>query len=206
ILLKEWFRYTHYPVRFNRKTRQVHIFQVSGEIITVPWNKIYFTTNRQRLNECIVGHILAEDNDTVLNTFSFGHVGTRDELSRYWEFIRCYMEEDCVAELAATVLYCPPVEHGREGYITGLQMLLQVESRLEWLPTLLLLPLSLVESVSRYIGTQTSRRPQWSAEVEMACRPEPGDPVNVGAEHNGPGRWRTVLANEPRAVYDAKNQ
>ncbi|WP_331710064.1 DUF6708 domain-containing protein, partial [Mangrovibacter phragmitis] len=100
ILLKEWFRYTHYPVRFNRKTRQVHIFQVSGEIITVPWNKIYFTTNRQRLNECIVGHILAEDNDTVLNTFSFGHVGTRDELSRYWEFIRCYMEEDCVAELA----------------------------------------------------------------------------------------------------------
>ncbi|WP_331710049.1 hypothetical protein, partial [Mangrovibacter phragmitis] len=99
-----------------------------------------------------------------------------------------------------------PVEHGREGYITGLQMLLQVESRLEWLPTLLLLPLSLVESVSRYIGTQTSRRPQWSAEVEMACRPEPGDPVNVGAEHNGPGRWRTVLANEPRAVYDAKNQ
>ncbi|MDJ0038562.1 hypothetical protein QM637_22420, partial [Pantoea allii] len=36
-LLKDWFRKTHYPVRFNRKKQLVHIYQVSGEIITVPW-------------------------------------------------------------------------------------------------------------------------------------------------------------------------
>lgn len=205
-LLKDWFRKTHYPVRFNRKKQQVHVYQVSGEVITVPWGDIYFTTSKQRISYCIVGHLLSEDKDTVLNTFSFGHVGQRAELSLYWEFIRCYMEEDCLEELAETVLYCPPIEKRREGYITGLQTLIKMDSRLEWIPTLLLLPLSLVESIARYIAMQTSRIPQWPQAVSDACAAEPDDPINIGAENNAPHRWRTVLANETREEYDAKNQ
>ncbi|AIR66365.1 DUF6708 domain-containing protein [Cedecea neteri] len=205
-LLKDWFNKTHYPVRFNRKKQLVHIYQVSGEIITVPWNEIFFTTSKQKISYCIVGHLLAEDNETVLNTFSFGHVGQKAELSLYWEFIRCYMEEDCLAELAETVLYCPPVEKRKEGYITGLQTLIKMDSRLEWLPNLLLLPLSLIESIARYIGMQTSKIPQWSQEVIEACAVDPDDPIKVGAENNPVHRWRTVLANETRDVYDAINQ
>ncbi|MDJ0038513.1 hypothetical protein QM637_22140, partial [Pantoea allii] len=120
-LLKDWFQKTHYPVRFNRKKQLVHIYQVSGGIITVPWNNIFFTTSKQRNSDCIVGHLLAEDKQTVLNTFSFGYVGQKEELSLYWEFIRCYMEEDCLEELAETVLFCPPVEKQKEGYVAGLQ-------------------------------------------------------------------------------------
>ena len=205
-LLRDWFRKTHYPVRFNRNKQQVHIYQVSGEIITVPWNDIFFTISKQKVSYCIVGHILADDNETVLNTFSFGHVGNKTGLSLYWEFIRCYMEEDCLEELAETVLYCPPVEKRKEGYITGLQTLIMMDSRLEWLPNLLLLPLTLVESIARYIGMQTSKIPQWSQEVNEACAVEPDDPISVGAENNAPHRWRTVLANEKREVYDATNQ
>ncbi|WP_432371751.1 DUF6708 domain-containing protein [Pantoea allii] len=205
-LLRDWFRKTHYPVRFNRNKQQVHIYQVSGEIITVPWNDIFFTISKQKVSYCIVGHILADDNETVLNTFSFGHVGNKTGLSLYWEFIRCYMEEDCLEELAETVLYCPPVEKRKEGYITGLQTLIMMDSRLEWLPNLLLLPLTLVESIARYIGMQTSKIPQWSQEVIEACAVEPDDPISVGAENNAPHRWRTVLANETREVYDATNQ
>lgn len=205
-ILKDWFRKTHYPVRFNRKKQLVHIYQVKGEIITLPWKDIYFTTSKQKVSYCIVGHILAEDNETVLNTFSFGHVGNKTDLSRYWEFIRCYMEEDCLAEMAETVLYCPPVEKRREGYIIGLQTLIKMDSRLEWIPNVLLLPLSLIESIARYIGMQTSKIPQWSQEVIDACAVEPNDPISIGAENNSPHRWRTVLANETREVYDAKNQ
>jgi len=205
-LLKDWFSKTHYPVRFNRKNQLVHIYQVKGEIISLPWKDIYFTTSKQKVSYCIVGHILAEDNETVLNTFSFGHVGNKTDLSRYWEFIRCYMEEDCLEEMAKTILYCPPVEKRREGYITGLQTLIKMDSRLEWIPNLLLLPLSLIESIARYIGMQTSKIPQWPQDVLDTCVVEPNDPINIGAENNSPHRWRTVLANETREVYDAKNQ
>ena len=205
-ILKDWFSKTHYPVRFNRKKQLVHVYQVKGEIITLPWKDIYFTTSKQKVSYCIVGHILADDNETVLNTFSFGHVGQKAELSLYWEFIRCYMEEDCLEELAATVLYCPPVEKQKEGYITGLQTLIKMDSRLEWVPSILLLPLSLVESIARYIGMQTSKIPQWPQDVIDACATEPNDPINVGAENNQPHRWRTVLANETREVFDAKNE
>lgn len=205
-VLKDWFSKTHYPVRFNRKKQLVHIYQVKGEVITLPWKDIYFTTSKQKVSYCIVGHVLAKDNETVLNTFSFGHVGNKTDLSRYWEFIRCYMEEDCLEEMAETVLYCPPVEKCREGYITGLQTLIKVDSRLEWIPCLLLSPLTLVESIARYIGMQTSKIPQWSADVQEACAVDPHDPIHVGAENNAPHRWRTVLANETRAVFEAKNQ
>ncbi|MCH9296074.1 DUF6708 domain-containing protein [Pantoea allii] len=205
-LLKDWFRKTHYPVRFNRKKQLVHIYQVSGEIITVPWKDIFFTTSRQRISDCIIGHLLAEDKQTVLNTFSFGYVGQKEELSLYWEFIRCYMEEDCLEELAETVLFCPPVEKQKEGYVAGLQRLMQIDSRADWLLMVLNLPFALVESIARYIAMQTSKIPQWSQEVIEACAVEPDDPISVGAENNAPHRWRTVLANETREVYDATNQ
>jgi len=205
-LLKDWFRKTHYPVRFNRKKQLVHVYQVSGEIITVPWNDIFFTTNKQKISYCIVGHLLAEDKETVLNTFSFGYVGQKEELSLYWEFIRCYMEEDCLEELAATVLFCPPVEKQKEGYIAGLQRLMQIHSRADWVLLVLNFPFALIESVARYIAMQTSKIPQWSQDVLDACAVEPNDPINVGAENNPPHRWRTVLANETREVYDAKIQ
>lgn len=205
-LMKDWFRITHYPVRFNRKKQQVHVYQVSGEVITIPWNDIFFTTSKQKISYCIVGHLLAEDKETVLNTFSFGYVGQREELSLYWEFIRCYMEEDCLEELAETVLFCPPVEKHKEGYIAGLQRLMQIDSRGDWLWLVLNLPFALVESVARYIAMQTSKIPQWPQDVLDACIVEPDDPIHVGAEDNPLHRWRTVLANETREVYDAKNQ
>ncbi|EGT5655818.1 hypothetical protein JD793_001937 [Citrobacter braakii] len=205
-LLKDWLSKTHYPVRFNRKNQLVYIFQVKGEVITLPWKDIYFTTSKQKVSYCIVGHVLAEDKETVLNTFSFGHVGQKTELSLYWEFIRCYMEEDCLPELAKTVFYCPPVEKQKEGYITGLQTLMKMDSRLEWIPNVLLFPLTLVESIARYIGMQTSKIPQWPQEVLEACAVDSNDPINIGAENNPPHRWRTVLAHEMREAYDAKNQ
>ena len=205
-LLKDWFRKTHYPVRFNRKKQVVHIYQVSGEIITVPWNEIFFTTSKQKISYCIVGHLLAEDNETVLNTFSFGYVGQKAELSLYWEFIRCYMEEDCLEELAETIMFCPPVEKQKEGYIAGLQRLMQIDSRADWVLLVLNSPFALIESIARYIAMQTSKIPQWPQDVLDACAVDPNDPVNVGAENNELHRWRTVLANETREVFDAKNE
>ena len=206
ILKKDWFRKTHYPVRFNRQKQMVHIYQVNSEELSVSWWDIYFTVNQQAPFSCIVGHILAEDGETVLNTFSFGYTGFKPTLDRYWEFVRCYMEEDFLDDLADMIVLCPPIENRREGYIWGLQNMLKVSSRLEWPMALLMSPLNFIESIGRYIAMQTSKIPQWSQDVLDACPVANSDPINVGSECNPGHLWRYVLANEPRDVFDARDR
>lgn len=206
ILKKDWFRKTHYPVRFNRQKQMVHICQVNGDELSVPWWDIYFTVNQQQPFSCIVGHILADDGETVLNTFSFGYTGFKPTLDCYWEFIRCYMEEDFLEDLADMIVLCPPIENRREGYVFGLQNMMQVGSRLEWPMALLMSPLNFIESIGRYIAMQTSKIPQWSQDVLNACPVSDNDPINVNAENNPEHLWRYVLANESREIFDERNK
>ncbi|HDX8864035.1 TPA: hypothetical protein RQO19_002664 [Klebsiella michiganensis] len=206
---KEWFRKTHYPIRFNRKTQMVHIYKVSGEILSVPWGYIFFAPAQSvgvTKEWGIDGHILADDGETVVDTFSLAVSLTAGKklLGEYWEFIRCYMEEDCVADLADIVTLCPPVENRKEGYIFGLQYLLKMDSRLEWIFLPIMLPLDLLASIGRYIAMQTSKIPQWSQEVLDACQPDPDDPVSVSAANNPEHLWRYVLANEKREEYESR--
>lgn len=210
LLKKEWFRKTHYPIRFNRRNQMVYVYQVNGQILTVPWSQVFFTSAMSRgvMSEWgIDGHILADDGETVINTFSLAisAMGGKKLLNEYWEFIRCYMEEDCVADLADIVTLCPPVENRKEGYIFGLQYLLKMDSRLEWIFLPIMLPLDLLASIGRYIAMQTSKIPQWSQEVLDACQPDPDDPVSVSAANNPEHLWRFVLANEKREEYEIRH-
>ncbi|MIE71829.1 hypothetical protein EL06_21010 [Salmonella enterica subsp. diarizonae] len=210
LLHKEWFRKTHYPIRFNRKTQMVHIYKVSGEILSVPWGYIFFAPAQSvgvTKEWGIDGHILADDGETVVDTFSLAVSLTAGKklLGEYWEFIRCYMEEDCVADLADIVTLCPPVENRKEGYIFGLQYLLKMDSRLEWIFLPIMFPLDLLASIGRYIAMQTSKIPQWSQEVLDACQPYPDDPINVSAANNPEHLWRYVLANEKREEYETRH-
>jgi hypothetical protein len=43
LMRKESFAYTHYPMRFDRKTRMVHVFRPDGTTLSVPWEQIFFT-------------------------------------------------------------------------------------------------------------------------------------------------------------------
>ncbi|WP_312454055.1 DUF6708 domain-containing protein [Pseudescherichia sp.] len=209
LLRKEWFRKTHYPIRFNRRNQMVYVYQVNGQILTVPWSKVFFTSamSRGAMSEWgIDGHILSDDGETVINTFSLAVsvMGSKKLLGEYWEFIRCYMEEDCVEDLADIVTLCPPVENRKEGYIFGLQYLLKMDSRLEWIFLPIMLPLELLASMGRYIAMQTSKIPQWPQEVLDACLVDPDDPINVSAANNPEHLWRYVLANEKREEYESR--
>lgn len=85
------------------------------------------------------------------------------------------MEEDCVEDLAELVVICPPVENRKEGFVFGLQNLFYVESRMEWLFLPVTLLLNIDGSVARYISMQTSKIPQWTQEVQDACKPDIDD-------------------------------
>ncbi|MBD2802534.1 hypothetical protein ID854_19355 [Xenorhabdus sp. M] len=160
--LKEWFRKTHYPIRFNRNNKMIYVYQVNGQILSIPWNEVFFTYAKGKgafPEWGIDGHILADDKETVLQTFSLGFYGSKYELSGYWEFIRCYMEEDVVKELAETIVMCPPVADWKEGYKFGLQYSFRLCSRFDRV-RFIVLPIILLESISRYIAMKTSKIPQ----------------------------------------------
>ncbi|MCC8367817.1 hypothetical protein J8V57_16325 [Xenorhabdus sp. PB61.4] len=198
VFLKEWFRKTHYPIRFNRKTQMVYVYQVNGTVLVAPWSDIFFTLYEGKgigLGWGIDGHILADDKETVLQTFSLGIYDSKVNIPGYWEFIRCYMEEDVLDELPKTIFLCHPISEKKESYIYGLQYILRVDTKWDWFYKLLLVPYYLLESFSRYIAMQTSKIPQWPEEVEEKCEVAVDDPVNVSYKNNIPYVWRYFLAN-----------
>ncbi|HDS9358555.1 TPA: hypothetical protein QH850_001063 [Enterobacter chengduensis] len=206
VLKTEWFAWTHYPIRFNRKEQLVHVHRLNGTVFTVPWDKVFFTTGLSHAKGptkawYISGHVLADDGVTVTETFCLpaSHL-IREELFRHWEFIRRYMEEGPEAVVDAVDI-CMPVDGRREGYTFGLLRLLMNFSGSTIFLFPLTFPVCLVLSVSRYIAMLTSKIPTWPQEVEALCPIDPDDPVNLSAATNSRHLWRDLFTNPPRHVY-----
>jgi len=179
LLKKEAFAYTHYPLRFNRKTRKVHVFRFDGTALTVPWDKIFFCLAPvpQRLWE-IQGHVLADDRQTVVHTFALpavagGTKADRQVLLGYWEFVRRYME-DGPNEAYALVKVCLPIASEREPVMFGFHRMHAEAGRNAVLGMLMgLIAVALLPG--RWIAMRTSKLPMWPPHVEETCRIEPGD-------------------------------
>lgn len=206
LIKTEWFAWTHYPIRFNRKEQLVHVHRLNGTVFTVPWNKVFFTIGLSHAKGptkawYISGHVLADDGITVTETFCLpvSHL-IREELFRHWEFIRRYMEEGPEAVVDAVEL-CMPIDGRREGYTFGLLRLLMNFSGSTIFLFPLTFPLCLVLSVSRYIAMLTSKIPVWPPEVEAQCQIDPNDPINLSAATNSRHLWRDLFVNPPKHVY-----
>lgn len=63
LLRKDSFAYTHYPIRFNRKSRMVHVFRKNGSVLSVPWDEVFFTLGHmaQWKEYEVRGHVLESD-------------------------------------------------------------------------------------------------------------------------------------------------
>jgi len=191
-LLKDAFTYTHYPIRFNRKTRMVHVFRPGGKILSVPWDTVFFTVRSFRSsgfeNQEIVGHILADDGVTITDTFPLGVIMADDDVRKHWEYIRRYMEDGPQELLVKTYCYLP-IAFRKETYLFGLRRLFEI------LPGVVVVwvigfPLFFVHSLGRWIAMQTSKIPQWPAEIEAECRIEPGDLYERDERHNVTRPWQ----------------
>jgi hypothetical protein len=178
ILLKEYFTYTHYPIRFNRKTRMVHVFRHNkpGGVLSVPWDKVYFhigqgTTRKDFLD--IRGELL--DGDTVTDTFALGHVNSRQALLEMWEFIRRYMDEgpeaaaphplDRYVQLSVTPSWKNCFLAMRTYYAAGLPWFLQP----------FVFPFVLLYTLTRWVVFHTCRKPVFPPAIEATCQVDPND-------------------------------
>lgn len=201
LLLKESCSYTHYPMRFNRTTRMVHVFRPNGTVLSVPWDKVFFTLGHMaQWDEWEVrGHVLEPDNQTVLESFALSYVGSLsasdanatlayssadDFVRAHWEFVRRYMEDGPQA-VTDQVQFCMPVATLRERFTVGVERVFAniatANVALYWL----LFPVCLVISLFRFIAMRTSKIPQWPSEIEATCAIAPGDPYAIEGDATG---------------------
>jgi hypothetical protein len=175
---KKEIRYTHCPIRFNRKTRKVHVFRWDGTVMTEDWDKIFFTLGGHGFTEMeIRGHRMAEDGYTVLETFGLPIHAPRGHprLYSFWEFVRRYMEQG-PEKLIGQVERIMPIADRRESFEHGFN---------RFYVTLPRGPISvlvaLVMSFCRSIVMNIAKIPEWPPEVEAECQIEPDDPYILDA-------------------------
>jgi hypothetical protein len=72
---QDCFQYTHYPIRFNRKTRKVYFFRRDGTTWSAPWDKLYFTIFHQSFNRRRVNMLLLDREWTDEPTFYQSETG-----------------------------------------------------------------------------------------------------------------------------------
>ena len=185
LFTRDAFTYTHYPIRFNRKNRQVYVFQRNGTVLKTGWEDIYWTIFGHGVGMhdlYVVGHVMAADKTTVKETFALsttdaGEPG-KENLKRLFEFFRRYMEEGPGPVLEAIkptpLIMLPGIDKERESWKFGWETLtlnmngwplLQVVFQVFIFP----------ESLFRWFAMRTSKIPQWPQWVEEECAIEPDD-------------------------------
>ncbi|TJZ78716.1 DUF6708 domain-containing protein [Chitiniphilus eburneus] len=184
-LKKEAFRYTHYPLRFNRKTGMVHVFRLDGTTLSVPWREIHFALNPAQMRDFweVRGHVLSEDRSTVLETFVLPNYSLQESpyLLAQWEFVRHYMEKG-PAQLLDQVQHTLDIADQRETFWFGFHVLMAGLSSvplLAWLVSPLLLCLAIV----RWVTMRTCKIPQWPADVVAQSQIDPKDRYQRDAQH-----------------------
>lgn len=178
-LLKDAFRYTHYPIRLNRKDRKVYVFRLDGTVLVAPWDELFITMGPATPSRTfgveawdLRAHVLDADGQTVRETFAFGYVSDPDNLKHYFEYLRRYMDDGPKA-VAPYTLDCLDIVDKRETFIFGFKRLWLNFGLLPF--QRLVSPFIIISAIGRAIAMHTSKIPQWPPEVEAANRIEPGD-------------------------------
>ena len=191
ILLKqELFQYTHYPIRFNRKTRKVYVFRRDGTVMTAFWRDIYFTLITQSFDRRRVGMlILDKDRETVLEEVLLPFVTDKNDHKRihsFFEFVRCYMDESDakVYMLSKQIDYVPKIVNRRQTFFGGAYYMDAlftggyIHLRFGYYLTTLIFYI-----IGRWIAMHTCRIPRWPKEVEDECQYELKDPCLRDEKH-----------------------
>jgi len=189
-LRRELFRYTHYPIRFNRKTRKVYCFRSDGTVMTEDWNKLFFficgyttyiatsrsisSVNHKELRF----HCLSKDRRTVLETFMLlqGATASDSFLLPQWEFVRQFMEKG-PQKLNDQVQFVHDISGHREKFGVLWRLYMSANPGRKAMITLspVFFPVFFLFRICRWMAMRTCMVPVWPAEIEAECRVDPDD-------------------------------
>jgi hypothetical protein len=206
-LRQEFFCYTHYPIRFNRKTRQVHLFRNDGTVMIEDWDKLYFTIMEQSFDRRRVAIlVLDESRQAVLEYFSLPYITVEGDSSLYsfFEFVRRYMDGDGtqLRRLADQIDYAPNIVGRRESFIGGFHYMFTHDTGGYWHLQILSFPMTFLYSIARWLAMHTSKLPRWPEEIERECEFPPTDPYLRDAKHT----VSPEMAQVPEATYTPRSR
>ena len=196
----EFLRWTHYPMRLNRKTRMVYVFRTDGSVLTVPWDDLYLTRSESKnpmagTTYDLRAHVLDSDGETVKESFSLGYVlwtGKAQSVDQFWAFLQPYMEAKDGVERTHNYVknahYVLPVEGRKEGWRWSIALGFMIGAHWPWLQ-LLLSPVLCPNALGRVLAMWTSKVPKWPQEVEDANPVDPDDPYVMTWRDNAPLGW-----------------
>ncbi|WP_027819747.1 MULTISPECIES: DUF6708 domain-containing protein [Paraburkholderia] len=196
LAFRECFRFTHYPIRLQRDLRMVHVFRLDGTALSVPWDTVFFTLGRGNRPFGIQtwdvrGHVLDDDGVTVVETFCFALAWPeKEELLRYWEYVRRYME-DGAGEIAPYTLAYLPIATRRESWRFGL-LRLALNLPGQTLVQLILSPALLLFSFTRWLAMRSCKIPVWPKHIEDICVVDAADPFARDASSNPDQLWKVM--------------
>lgn len=204
IVRTESWRWTHYPMRLNRKTRQVHVFRQNGSILTVAWDELFIVRGEAKsplagTTYDLRAHVLDADGRTVRESFSLGYatlLGNERSVDKFWAFLQPYMEAPDGVERTWRHLkgkdgkggYLLPIDGRKEGWRWSIVESFQVAAHWPWLQ-LLGSPVLGLGAIGRMFAMWTSKQPIWPAEVEQANPVDPNDAYALNWRDNGPLGW-----------------
>ncbi|MGQ7246795.1 DUF6708 domain-containing protein [Halomonas sp. V046] len=192
------FRQTHYPIRLNRKTRDVYAFRPNGTIIQAKWEDLFIFEVKNQLTMGQVSydirvHVLGEDRKTIEDTFTLAYPdhGDRESLLMLWEYIRRYMANDNVEGCYKVTKICPPIDGRKEGFIFGVVRVFATTAN-HLFVQMLISPMAALEVLGRWFAMCTCKVPRWPEEIEAACPVDPDDPYQKDWRDNGKYDFREL--------------
>ena len=194
-------------IRFDRKNQRVYFMDRHGQLQSYNWKDINADLTHLSLNAHM--HTQLEffrrtDHERYEPLFILGFYTEEYFTLCYWEFIRCYMEEDVIEDLVETIAYCADLADGQETFWSGFLTLVSnyMDTRVRWIWLPVMVPYTFISACLRWIGMRTGKTLVWPQEVQEACAPEANDPIRVDASHNPPNRWGYTFITVPIEYYD----
>lgn len=199
---KELKSYYYLPIRLNRKNKKVYVYQDTGEVKILDWEKLFvyvapvdwlYGIRKYELRGAIIGQ-----NDKVEYSFSFGGPSVEPSSVElcvsYWEFLKQYMQKgpekfyidkDCLNTNSEWKLsYCNDIDQKLESYGTSKSRIIDnykfpaselIWGLPIWYPWLW---------VRRYLIKHQAKIPLWNKEINEECKIEQDDPFIVDASIN----------------------
>jgi hypothetical protein len=174
MLAKDFFRYTHYPIRFNRQSRKVYVFKYGGEsgVLEFNWEDGYWFVG------CAEGRVydlrchILDSEGVIRHTVSIAAAcDTKTEVLQHWEMVRRYMEEPLsTLPFPPLRLFMATEPTWRNSFIIQVGTFGGI-SKYMWF--------SVTWAFFRWISQRTCRAPRWPASVEAACQIPPDDPYQM---------------------------
>ena len=187
------FGYTHYPIRFNRKTQKVYAFSPQRrKIIELNWNELRFSAVREGYEIELRASKVNQDN-IVEEEIIFPFRTPRYEyklVEQHLAFFKAYMESDDLKKIDKSIPEFFDIYNRKESFKETFERIymkfdedeLVQETRPNSKDDIISISAVAIgiygSLVLRRLGLRFSKIPQWPAHIENECRIEKNDPYD----------------------------